>query len=59
VCKRTNNSYGRTSEQRAEIARHLDAVEPLLRRGATLELDGRLPAFELADLIEDLVTQTP
>jgi len=59
VSRRTNNPYGRTSEQRAEIARYVDTVEPLLRRGATLELDGRRPASELADVIEGLVTRTP
>jgi hypothetical protein len=30
-------------------------VEPLLRRGATLELDGRLATSELADRIEELI----
>ena len=59
VRSRTNNPYGRTPEQRAEIARHVTTVEPLLRRGATLELDGRRPASELADVIEDLVARTP
>jgi shikimate kinase len=58
VSSRTNNPYGRTPEQQAEIARYMETVEPLLRRGATLELDGRRPATELADVIEDLVTRT-
>ena len=59
VSRRTNNPYGRTPEQRAEIARYVDTVEPLLRRRATLELDGQRPASELADVIEGLVTRTP
>jgi shikimate kinase len=59
VSTRTNNPYGTTPEQRAEIAQYLDTVEPLLRRGATLELDGQRPASKLADAIEDLVTRTP
>jgi shikimate kinase len=58
VSTRTNNPYGTTPEQRAEIAHYLDTVEPLLRRGATLELDGQRPASKLADAIEDLVTRT-
>ena len=58
VSRRTNNPYGKTPAQRAEIARYVDIVEPLLRRGATLELDGQRPASELADVIEDLVTRT-
>ena len=36
-----------------EIARYVDTIEPLLRRGATLELDVQRPASELADVIED------
>jgi shikimate kinase len=58
VSTRTNNPYGTTPEQRADIAHYLDTVEPLLRRGATLELDGQRPASKLADAIEDLVTRT-
>ena len=58
VSRRTNNPYGKTPEQRAEIARYVDTVEPLLRRGATVELDGQRPVSELADVIEALVTRT-
>ncbi|MET8149224.1 hypothetical protein ACIBSW_10170 [Actinoplanes sp. NPDC049668] len=50
------NPYGKTAGQRAEIERHLAEVEPLLRRGATLELDGRRPVAELADAVEKLLT---
>lgn len=56
VTRRTNNPYGNTPEQRAEIARYLDEVEPLLRRSADVELDGRLPPSRLADRIEALLT---
>ena len=58
VSGRTNNPYGGTAEQRAEITRYVDTVEPLLRRGATLELDGRRPPSELADAIQKLVDPT-
>jgi shikimate kinase len=51
VTKRPENPYGRTVEQREEIARYTAEVEPLLRRGATLELDGRRPVSELADAL--------
>jgi hypothetical protein len=54
VTSRTTNPYGRTAAQRAEIAHYLATVEPLLRRGATLELDGRRPTADLADEIEAL-----
>ena len=56
VSTRTNNPYGKAVEQRAEIASYVQTVEPLLRRGATLELDGQSPVSELADTIERLVT---
>jgi hypothetical protein len=57
VSTRTIIPYGKTPEQQAEIARYVDTVEPLLRRGATLELNGQRPATDLADVIEDLVTR--
>ena len=55
VQRRTNNPYGRTTEQRAEIVRYVSEVEPLLRSRATLELDGQVPVAELADAVERLV----
>lgn len=59
VGTRTNNPYGRRPEHRAEIVRYVATVEPLLRRGATLELDGRRQPTELADIIESLVARAP
>jgi shikimate kinase len=53
---RTNNPYGKTAAERAEIGRYVETVEPLLRRGATVELDGRRPVTELADAVERLVS---
>ena len=41
--------------QQAEIRRYVDEVEPLLRRGASVELDGRLPVGVLADKLEELL----
>ncbi|WP_134131681.1 hypothetical protein [Kribbella pratensis] len=55
MSRRTGNPYGRTAEQQAEIANYVRAVEPLLRRGATLELDGEQPVGALADAIEQLI----
>lgn len=52
VTERTNNPYGKTLEQQAEIAVLLATIGPLLRHGATLELDWRRPVAELADVIE-------
>jgi shikimate kinase len=54
VSRRSNNPYGKTAEQRAEIAGYVQTVEPLLRRGATLQLDGRRSISDLADAVERL-----
>ena len=56
VANRHTNPYGKTAGQRAEIEQYLAEVEPLLRRGATLELDGRRPVAELAGAVENLLT---
>ncbi len=55
VATRTNNRYGGSPEQQDEIRRYVAEVEPLLRSGATAELDGRRPVAELADAINALV----
>jgi dephospho-CoA kinase len=57
VSKRTNNTYGNDPKEQADIASYLETVEPLLRRGSTLELDGRLSTSELADSIERLTAR--
>lgn len=55
VTERTNNPYGTKPADREEIAHYVETVEPLLRQGATDELDGSRPVSELADLIESLL----
>lgn len=53
VKERANNPYGKTLEQQAEIALNLREVEPLLRRGADIELDSsRLTITEIADELQ-------
>jgi shikimate kinase len=59
VASRLNNPYGKTAEQQAEIKRYVAEVEPLLRRGATIELDGLRSTEELADTVEKLLLATP
>ncbi|GAA1122239.1 AAA family ATPase [Arthrobacter flavus] len=54
IAKRTNNPYGKIPEQLAEIRSYVITVEPLLRLGATQELDGRLPSNVLADTVQCL-----
>ena len=53
---RANNPYGRTPEQQAEILGYVQTVEPLLRAGATLELDARAPVVGIVATIERLVS---
>ncbi len=58
VTSRSGNPYGRTAEQQADITRYVVDVQPLIRRGATLELDGTWPVSPLADRIERLLTES-
>jgi dephospho-CoA kinase len=58
VQSRTNNPYGATETQQAEIANYVKSVEPLLRRGATIEIDAQRPLVEIADLVETLLRPT-
>ena len=55
VKQRTSNPYGNRAEEQREIAVYLDTVEPLLRRGATLELDGRAEPDALVAAVEMLL----
>lgn len=54
IATRTNNPYGRTAEQQRDVRRYVREVEPLLRRGASVELDGRRSIVDLADDVEAL-----
>lgn len=39
IARRTNNPYGKSDDERAQIIKNLREVEPLLRRRATMVLD--------------------
>jgi shikimate kinase len=56
VRNRTTNPYGSHPREQAEIRRYVREVEPLLRRGATAEWDGRRPVEELADELTVLLS---
>jgi shikimate kinase len=56
LSERTNNPYGKSAAEMAEVGRYLETIEPLLRRGATVELDGQRSVAELADAVERLVS---
>lgn len=55
VRNRRNNNYGKTAEQQSQIAAYKQSIEPLLREGATLELDSRQSVEDLARCIEKLL----
>ncbi|WP_247829096.1 AAA family ATPase [Arthrobacter antioxidans] len=59
VSTRTNNPYGKAESEQFVIRQQVSDVEPLLRRNASLELDGRRPVSELADEVERLVVAPP
>ncbi|MBP2377044.1 shikimate kinase [Microbacterium phyllosphaerae] len=48
VQNRSTNPYGSSEEERAEIRGYLRSVEPLLRRGATVEIDATRPLLDIA-----------
>ena len=53
-----SDSTSMLRRNRLHIRRYMQTVEPLLQRGATLQLDGQRPISELAGVIERLVTGT-
>lgn len=55
VTNRTNNPYGRTQAQREEIRHNVLHVEPLIRKGATIELDATLHPAQILDAVLALV----
>jgi broad-specificity NMP kinase len=55
LARRTNNPYGKSPEQLAEVLGYIETVEPLLRRGATAEVDTSAPAEEVVERIVRLV----
>lgn len=56
VRTRTNNAYGKTEQEQADILHYLETVEPLLRHSAHLELDtSRLSVAEVSDRLEALL----
>ena len=52
VRSRTSNPYGKSDVQQAFIAADVAVVEPLLRAGATDEIDTRRPLSDVADELE-------
>jgi len=59
LAARTGNDFGKSEAERARILADLRAVEPLLRQGATAEIDTRRPLVRVADELERLAGVTP
>lgn len=53
LAKRTNNAFGRDPDELARVLWDIQTIEPLLRRGATLEIDTSIPVAEVVGAILD------
>ena len=58
VAVRSTNDFGKTEAERDRITSDLAAVEPILRRGATAEIDTRAPLDEVVDALERIAPAT-
>jgi len=58
VRTRDTNDYGKSDAERESILRDLAAVEPLLRAGATAEIDTRVSTAEVADELERIANRS-
>jgi dephospho-CoA kinase len=56
VSHRSSNPYGKNDEERSEILRYIEEVEPRLRATATIEIDSTVPLTEVVDQLERLAT---
>jgi dephospho-CoA kinase len=52
IAARTTNDFGKSADERVRILSDLREIEPLLRAGATAEIDTRSPVSEVADQLE-------
>jgi dephospho-CoA kinase len=52
IAARETNPFGKSAAEREAILSDVEAVEPLLRAGATDELDTRAPLAAVADALE-------
>jgi dephospho-CoA kinase len=52
VASRGSNAFGKSAPERDRILHDLATVEPLLRAGATAEIDTRAPLEEVVDTLE-------
>ena len=55
LSSRTTNGYGKTPDELARVLQHVETVEPLLRRAASVEVDTSVPLDQVLQLVEDAV----
>jgi shikimate kinase len=55
LAARTNNPYGKHPDELAQILGYIETVEPLLRRGASVEVDTSAPLDQVVETILRLV----
>ncbi|WP_432941095.1 RNase adapter RapZ [Kribbella sp. CA-253562] len=54
IAKRTDNPYGKSAEERAEIIQYLEEVEPLLRASADVAFDTSGPLAGVVEKVKAL-----
>ena len=54
IAARTNNPFGKRTEERATILEYLAVVEPQLRATATIEIDTSAPIDKVVEQVESL-----
>jgi dephospho-CoA kinase len=52
---RTTNDYGKEPDELARVLHHVETVEPLLRRAASLQVDTNVSLHRVLQLIEEAV----
>jgi dephospho-CoA kinase len=57
VAVRATNDFGKTAAERKRILSDLETVEPLLRRGASDEIDTRATLGEVVDALERIASE--
>ena len=57
LATRTNNPFGKTSDELAKVLADLETYEPLMRRDATHEIDTSQPVDDVIDEILSLIRQ--
>jgi Shikimate kinase len=51
LADRTTNPYGKKPEELADVLRYKETVEPMLRRGATLEINTSISLFQVVEQV--------